>query len=166
MNVLKAIKSRRSIRKFKDRPIAENLVNEILEAGRWAPSGLNNQPWRFITVQDRETIKNISQFTKYGKVILDAPLLIAVFLDNAESYNRTKDLQAAGSCIQNMLLACHSLELGACWMGEILNKHAELEKFLGVGRNTELMAVLAIGYPDEKATGERVRLKDLVLRRT
>jgi nitroreductase len=77
-------------------------------------------------------------------------MLIAVFLDNSLSYDRTKDCQAIGACIQNMLLAVHSMGLGAVWLGEILKSKDKVLELIGGPSELELMAVLAIGYPAEK----------------
>lgn len=165
MDLMEIVKSRRSIRKFKTKPIPDDMVDKILDAGRWAPSGLNNQPWRFVVVQDKETVIKISENTKYKKIIMGAPLLIVIFLDNNAGYNHTKDVQAIGACIQNMLLMCRSLELGCCWMGEILNRRQEVEKLLEVPQAYELMAVLAIGYPDESGSSSRKELNELIFKK-
>lgn len=149
-DILQAIKGRRSIRTYtKDIP-PDNLINAVIEAGRWAPSGLNNQPWRFVIIRDTAKISAIAGFTKYFATVRSAPVLIVVFLDAERSYNRDKDLQAIGACIQNMLLAIGSLGLGACWLGEILNKRLQVSKYIGVPDTFELMAVLSIGYPKSK----------------
>lgn len=165
MEILKTIRARRSIRKYKKRKVEQKKITAILEAGRWAPSGLNNQPWRFVVVQDNNVIHELAECTEYSKIVLDAPLLIGVFLDQKASYNRSKDLQAIGACLQNMLLACHALKLGACWLGEILNQREKVEKICGVPNYFELMAVLSIGYPDKKGTSSRKDLQKLIFRR-
>lgn len=165
MELIEIIKSRRSIRRFKSKPVPNNLIDAILEAGRWAPSGLNNQPWRFIVVLKPELINKISEHTKYKSIVSAAPALIVVFLDNTAGYDRTKDLQAIGACIQNMLLMSHSLGLGSCWLGEILNKREKVERLLEVPKSYELMAVLAIGYPDESGESDRKDLNQLVFKR-
>lgn len=162
MEILKTIRARRSIRKYKKRKVEQKKITAILEAGRWAPSGLNNQPWRFVVVQDKDVIRELSECTEYSKIVLDAPLLICVFLDQKASYNRTKDLQAIGACLQNMLLACHALKLGACWLGEILNQREQVEKICGVPCHFELMAVLSVGYPDEQEKSTRKKLQSLI----
>lgn len=168
MELLEIIKSRRSIRNYKNKPVEEENITKILEAARWAPSGLNNQPWKFIIVQNSNIIKQISKFTKYSYIIEKAPSLIVVLLDKNLSYNREKDIQAIGACIQNMLLMCHSLGLGACWIGEILNRKEEVEKFLGIPNHLELMAVITIGYPyeeDIKTSSNRKNLEELIIKK-
>ncbi len=150
MDTFGLIKTRRSIRKFLQQPVAEETIDRIIEAGMWAPSGLNNQPWKFAVIKDRQLKKEISLLTHYSRIVTDADALIAVFLDTAESYDRTKDAQAVGACIQNMLLYIHSLGLGAVWLGEILKNKENVLKLVSGPDNLELMAVIALGHPDGK----------------
>ncbi len=158
------IKNRRSIRRFTDEPVPEEVVNKILEAGRWAPSGLNNQPWRFALVTDASLITEISELTRYSSIVKEAKVLIAVFLDNEVSYHRIKDAQAVGACLQNMLLEIHSLNLGGVWLGEIIKSDQELRKILGLGDALELMAVIALGHPGEKPKKvKRKTLQELIV---
>ena len=164
MNIIDIIKSRRSIRKFTSEPVSEELVETILEAGSWAPSGLNNQPWRFAVIRDAGLRQAISELTHYSKVVMTAQVLIAVFLDTEKSYHREKDIQAVGACLQNMLLEAHSLGLGAVWLGEIIRSNEQIKAILGLSRELDLMAVVALGHPDEKPKSvKRKALKDLVV---
>ena len=155
--------NRRSVREFTDKPVSKEDINTILNAGHWAPSGLNNQPWRFIVIRDRETIQKLSKCTHYSGIVAGAPLLIATYLDNETSYNRTKDIEAIGAAIQNMLLTCCELGLGGVWLGEILNKKEEVNSILGCPPDLELMAALAIGEPVPKErTSTRRALSEIV----
>ncbi len=162
-DLLHIISGRRSIRKYKNASVQDVMVKKILEAGRWAPSGLNNQPWRFLVVKDSRIKEKLSSFTKYANIIKNAPVVIVILMDTADSYNRQKDLMAMGACIENMLLETHSLGLGACWLGEILNKSNEVSGFLNLDRDLELMAVIAIGHPTQKPKSCRKPLKSLLL---
>ena len=140
------------------------MIGNILEAGRWAPSGLNNQPWKFAVIEDRGLNEEISRLTHYARVVKGAQVLIAVFLDNSEGYHRTKDVQAIGACIQNMLLETHSQGLGAVWLGEIIKSDKQIRDVLGLTSDLELMAVLAIGYPAENpGHGARKEIKNLII---
>ncbi len=166
LDILEIIKTRRSIRSFEETAISGELLENILEAGRWAPSGLNNQPWRFAIVSDPAVREKISGLTHYSGIVKNAPALIAVFLAGQECYNRTKDVQAIGACIQNMLLEAHSVGLGCVWLGEIIKSGEEIRKILDLGDDLELMAVLAIGYPRKKpGKVGRKELKDLIVSR-
>ena len=161
--VIDTILSRRSIRKFTEEPVDEEDIRTILEAARWAPSGLNNQPWKFIVIRDKGTMEELAGCTHYSKIVQNAPLLIAVYLDTETMYNRTKDIQAIGASIQNMLLACCDLDLGAVWLGEILNQSNKVNLILNCSDSMELMAVLAIGKASENGKSpSRKELKDLI----
>ncbi len=150
--MLEIIKTRRSVRKFSSRPVSDAAVEDILEAARWAPSGKNRQPWKFAVVRDSKVKKAISKCTDSGKIIRAADVLISVFLDTSVSCNRTKDVQAAGACIQNMLLAAHALGFGAVWLGEILKNSQEVAEILQAPGESELMAVIAMGYPARRGS--------------
>ena len=164
MQVERAVRQRRSIRKYSRRPLKNSDLCRILEAGRWAHSGLNNQPWKFKLIMDNRQKKGLAKFTRYSRIIEKAPTALCVFLDKAVAYNREKDIMAVGACIQNMLLQAYELGLGSCWLGEILNRRREAEKFLKIGQDYQLMAVITLGYGDERPDKPRRKsLKSLHL---
>ncbi len=148
--VLKIILARRSVREFLDKEVEDEKIYEILNAGRWAPSGLNNQGWRFIVVKEKKLLNDLARLTAYGSIIVNAPLCIAVFLDTKVVYDRIKDVQSVGACIENMLLAAQSMTLGTVWLGEILKNKDAARVLLEAPENFELMAVVAIGYPEDR----------------
>jgi nitroreductase len=164
-DILETIKSRRSVRKFKNKKLEEEKINKILTAGAWAPSGLNNQPWRFILVESQEYKNKLASLTKYGSIIKNAPVALLVYLDKASSYDREKDIMAIGACIQNMLLEAHSLGLGSCWLGEILKNKHKVNEIFDVDNRYELFAVIGFGYPSQSPVSARKQIKDLILKR-
>ncbi len=157
--VLKAIYSRRSVRDYTDEPVDDKIIREIIKAGMWAPSGLNNQPWRFAIVKDPNLKAKFEPLTKYSRIIKGAAVLLPVFVDKEAMYHPVKDHQAIGACLQNMLLAIHSLGLGGVWLGEILKSDKEIRELLGLGDNLELMAVIALGHPARR--DQKSRRKDM-----
>lgn len=162
---LEIIKNRRSVRRYKEALPKDDLIEKILQAASWAPSGLNNQPWRFLLLKDKKKKEAIAKFTKYADIIKGAPLVILIFMDTAESYNRDKDLMAIGAFIQNILLAAFSLGLATCWLGEILNKKEEVCRFLGIDEKLELMAAVTVGLSDEgRIKSTRKPLKELKIK--
>ncbi len=163
MKVDEVIKQRRTIRQYLDKVPGDEDIRRIIEAAIWAPSGLNNQPWKFQVLKD-DRKNGLAKFTKYARIIKDAPVAICVFLDNGATYNRDKDLMAVGACIQNILLQAYELGLATCWLGEIINKKQAVEKYLQADSDYELMAVIALGYADEEVTrGCRKNLKSFIL---
>ena len=167
MDTSEAIRTRRSVRRFRPDPVPPEVVTALLDAARWAPSGLNNQPWRFVIVESPGMRERLAACTKYGRVLRSAPLAVAVFLNTESSYHREKDIQAIGAAIQNLLLEAHSRGLGACWLGEILRRRQEVEAALEVPPELELMAVVAVGHPEPGAHGSpnRLPLEDLIVGR-
>jgi nitroreductase len=159
-----AIRQRRSIRRFSKEAVSDEAVDAVLDAGRWAPSGLNNQPWRFAVVRDSAVKEKLASLTRYGSVIRSAAVVIAVFFDTAQGYDRTKDLQSIGACIQNMLLAIHDLNLGGVWLGEILKSSSEVKSLVDAPDSYEFMAAVAMGHPEGKVPRAPARrpLADLV----
>lgn len=90
--------------------------------------------------------------------------MIIVCLDKDDSYDRDKDIMAVGACIENMLLQAHALGLGACWLGEILNKKIELAACLKLNKNLEVMAVVTLGAPLGSAVkGIRKSIAELII---
>lgn len=145
------IKTRRSVRSFVYKKIRRETILEVLEAARWAPSGNNNQPWKVCIVIHPTLKRMLSDLTKYGGTIEEAYVNFVIFLDLERGYDRTKDLQAIGAFIQNILLAVHSQEdLGAVWIGEIINRKEEVnEIFKFPVEKFELMGVVAMGIVDD-----------------
>jgi len=163
--ILEVIKNRRSIRKFEtDKEIPPNIIKEIILAGSFAPSGHNNQPWRFVIIRDNDKKQKLSQLTAYGNIVKSSNTLIAVFINHKHSYDRDKDLMAIGACIQNMLLYITSIGLGAVWLGEILKNKDKVREILDISADNELMALLALGYPAQnpKSPG-RKSVEELIL---
>ncbi len=150
--VFKAIFERRSIRRYTEEVPEREKILKIIEAGIWAPSGLNNQPWRFVIIWDKGVREKLAELTRYREVILGAKVLIAVFLDKKVMYHQIKDHQSAGACLQNMLLSAHALGLGACWLGEILKNEDKVKEVLGLNpEDYEMCALLSLGYPNDKS---------------
>lgn len=149
-DLLNLIKSRRSVRNFVYKKIDNQTIKEIVDCGRWAPSGRNSQPWKVCIVSHPTVKRMIAENSKYGGIIESAYLNYVIFLDLERGYDRVKDILAIGAFIQNMLLAVHAKGLGAVWIGEILkNKEKINEIFKLSPENYELMGVLTIGLIDE-----------------
>jgi len=163
--VLKAILERRSIRKYTDEPVSRDQITAILEAGRWAPSGLNNQPWRLLVIPKGDPRHaKLAECTKYAHIVNSSAACICVMLEKAAMYNEMKDHQGVGACIQNMLLAIHALGLGAVWIGQIINDQAASLGALGLTEDKyELEAVLTLGHPDQKGSSTRKELSEIML---
>ena len=153
MDVLEAIRSRRSIRKFKTDPIPDDLLIKILDAGRWAPSGSNIQPWLFIVVKDPKILKLVKMFSPglFG----DPPVVIAICSDKKRAFEvggeLARDYLTVTDCsmaAQNMMLAAHALGLGTCVIKSFSAQ--AIKKILKLPKHIEPELLLSIGYPDEQ----------------
>ena len=164
--MIREIERRHSVRNYIAEPIESEKIKEILQSGIYAPSGKNGQPWRFAVVQDnKELLCKIADCTIYKSFVSQADCLIVVFMDKTESYHYIKDCQAIGACIQNMLLAAEEIDLGACWIGEILNRDISVKNLLGISNRYELMAVIALGRKggEKESRTPRKPLEEAVL---
>ena len=126
---------------------------------------MNNQPWSFAIVRATEEKSGLSLLTAYSRIIKTSHVCICIFYNISKAYNRDKDLLAIGACIQNMLLAAHSIGIGSVWLGEILKRKDEVNALLGIDGNYELMAVIALGYPAEKPESSRKKASSLVIKK-
>jgi nitroreductase len=181
MNAMEAIAQRRSIRKFRDKPIPKETLEQILKAATQAPSGKNRQPWRFHVVQGdqraemvrimREGIAKVeaegvnSGSSKWSANIMEqAPVTVFVFNPYVEFDQELKlvgdvlmnivDVQSAGAAIQNMLLAALELGVGSLWICDVFYAYEELCTWLG--QTHQMIAAVALGYADE-SPGARPR---------
>ncbi len=156
---LEFVRSRKSIRNFVFSKIYKDTILEILEFGRWAPSGMNNQPWRVHVVMHEKVKTMMAEHTKYGNIIESAFINLVVFLDLEKCYHRVKDLQAIGAFMQNLLLGVHAQpNLGAVWIGEILNNSEKVNELFKLDpEKYELMGVIAIGEIDKALVPETTR---------
>ncbi|MCU0572094.1 MAG: nitroreductase family protein [Syntrophobacteraceae bacterium] len=162
--VLKAIFDRRSVRHFIEAPVEKELLMEALKAASWAPSGLNNQPWRFGVIRDPELKARLGGLTRYTNVLKSASVLVAFFLDRDSSYDYVKDCQAIGASIENFLLAVHAQDLGAVWIGEILKNKDEVQRILELPERLDLMAIVAVGHPAHRSQSSHRRpVEELIL---
>ena len=162
--VLEVIKSRRTIRRFKPNPIDEEKLQMILEAGRWAPSFSNLQPWRFIVIKDQGLKNALDKAARESVLHLginEAPVIILVGVDRR--IDPLHAIEAGAAATQNMTLAAHSLGLGAGWIG-IWGTEAEtaIQKILILPETTRLVSLLPIGYPMESPQGDRKPLEEFI----
>lgn len=149
MDVFEAIQKRRSVRKFTGEPIPREDLVKIVDAGRWAASGWNRQPWDFIVITRRETI---DQLLPAARWMDKAAAVIALVLDPSSEYWR----EDGSAAVQNILLACTALGYGACWLeGNTLPLEAQFKALLGVPEQKRLLTLIPVGVPAESPVKEK-----------
>jgi len=161
VDILNLLKSRRSIRVYQDKPIPQDLLLQILEAGRWAATAANLQPWHFIVVTDPETRKGIGEVARFFFVnshVGKAPVVIVVGFDTRKGEYGRYDSTLAGG---NMMTLASSLGLGTCWIGAF--DEPKVKEILEIPEPIEVIALITLGYPEEKAeVPPRVELEKIV----
>ena len=164
MDAIECIMNRNSIRSYSDKPVDDQIIRRIIEAGIAAPSGKNGQPWKFKIITERTFIEQISCLSLYGAWMKTASLFILCFLDNDCSYDYIKDIQSCGAAMQNMLLSACALGIGGCWVGEVLSKADIIKQLLSLDdKNIELMGLLTFGHKANKMPSSQRRHIDTFL---
>ena len=150
MDVLEAIKARRSVRSYDERDVEEDKLRQVLEAGRLAPSASNRQEWRFVAVRDSELRKKLVA-AAHGQVFVgEAPVVIAacaVRSDHLMPCGHPSHLVDVAIAIDHMTLAARELGLGTCWIGAF--DPDQVRGILGIPDDVEVIELLPLGYPTE-----------------
>ncbi len=164
MEVMEAIRRRRSIRNYEDKPVEEEKLNLILEAGRLAPSAANRQEWRYVVVRDQETRQKLMKAAKGQGFVGQAPVVIAAC---AETDNHVMScgqlcypIDVAIS-VDQMTLKAEEEGLGTCWVGAFYED--EVKKILGIPDDIRVVELLTLGYPaDIPPPRPRLPMSDIV----
>ncbi len=174
-DIIEMIKTRRCVREYKDDPVPDEEIKFLIDCARYAPSGFNMQPWSFLVITNKETMRRISESgkkamipllepikdtskqasgflvflkTKGTSMFYNAPVLV-IILGNKNAPTVDYDCAMAA---QNMMLAAHSRDIGSCWIGGVLPAlmNDELLKELGAPEGYKAVAPLIFGYPKGK----------------
>lgn len=144
MDALAAIAARHSVRKFDPKPIPRDVLEKIVDAGRLAPTARNEQPWEFVVVTDRGTLKRIADISDHGKFIADAGACIAVVCKGTKYY-----LEDGCAATENILIAATALGVQSCWVaGDKKPYGQDILALLGVPPQHHLVSLLALGHAD------------------
>lgn len=139
---LQFLKNRRTIRQFQTKIISDKEINMILEAGRWAPSASNRQPWEFLIIKDEMIKQELVKIARYGKFIKNAPIVIAII--GKIKQNPRWYIQDTTLVSMNMMLMAWALGIGTCWIGTMDREKAR--KVLNLDENHFVLTVLPMGY--------------------
>lgn len=152
MQTLEAINTRRSIRRYQDKKISEDIINELLSYAMSAPSAHNNQPWHFVVIDDKDKLIKIPTFSEYAQMCKEAPLAILVCADKKIENIEEYCIADCAAATQNLLLAIHEKGLGAVWTG-IYPREEKVRGFqdlINLPSHIMPVALIVIGYPAEK----------------
>ena len=163
MELLEAIKGRRSVRAFKQQDVPEETVEKLIDAARHAPSAGNIQPWEFVIVRNLEVKRKLARAALNQAFVEEAPVVIVVCANERRSsmgYGfRGKTLyciQDTAAATQNILLTAYSLGLGACWIGAF--NEDEAKQALNAPEGIRTVAIIPVGYSDETPSHRGIRL--------
>ena len=149
MNALEAIRRRRSVRTYTGEPIPKKDLEKIVDAGRLAATGSNQQPWDFIVVTDRAMIERLKVAAEWME---KAAAIIAVVMDPSSRWW----VEDGSAAVENMLIASTALGYGSCWLeGYTLPHEEEFKQLLDVPKEKRLLTLIPIGVPVEEPMGER-----------
>jgi nitroreductase len=154
MDVLEAIKGRRSIRAFKSDDVSPEIVKRLIDVARQAPSAGNIQPWEFIIVRELKIKRSLAEAALDQVFIEEAPVVVVVCANenrSSQGYGaRGKTLyciQDTAAAIQNILLFAYAIGLGTCWVGAF--REDEAREILKIPSGIRAVAIIPIGYPAE-----------------
>lgn len=149
---MEIIFKRRSIRKYTNQEISDDMIEKIIRAGMAAPSSHNEQPWQFIVIRDKNILYEIPKFHPYSKMLYEANTAIAVCGDLSDEKKRTFWVQNCSAATQNILLMSQSLGLGAVWLAIYPREERVkgIQQLLSLPEHIIPLSVVPLGYPAEK----------------
>lgn len=149
MEVYDAVRTRLTVRSFKPDPVPDDVVNKLLEAARLAPSSSNLQPWHFIVIRDRDTLRKIGRIASWGSWTADAPMGVAIAMGDTD-----RPELDAGRALQQMELVAWSEGLGTCFVDlRIEEENRAVKELLRIPEHMALITVLPFGYRHDNVTG-------------
>ena len=143
MDVFDGIRTLLAVRRYQDRPVPDTVVRKILEAGRLTGSAMNLQPWHFIVVQDRDTLRRLGALARSGPYVAEAPLAIVVVIDRT-GYA----VSDASRAIDSMMLTAWAEGVGSNWVG--FGNLEKVNALLGIPSDRDVLAILPFGYPADR----------------
>jgi nitroreductase len=158
MDVMEAIRLRQSVRSYQDKPVEEEKLKSILEAGRLAPSASNRQEWRYVVVKDKETRQKLAKAARGQSFVAEASVVIACCAETDNHLMRCGQLSYPidlAISIDHMTLKAVEEGLGTCWVGAF--NEEEVKKILGIPEKIRVVELLPLGYPTSPAAKEKSR---------
>jgi len=140
MQVFEAVRTVLAVRAYQDKPVPSEVIRRIIDAGRLTGSSMNRQPWHFIVVEKRDTLRQLAALARTGPYIAQAPLAVVVAIENTGSA-----VSDASRAIQAMILTAWSDGVGSNWVGFL--ELTEVKSLLGIPDDLEVLAILPFGYP-------------------
>ena len=154
MDAFDTIRTLLAVRSYQDTAVPDAVVSRIVEAGRLTGSGMNGQPWHFIVVRDRETLRQLGALASSGSYVAQAPLAVVVATDKSRFA-----VSDASRAIQSMMLAAWADGVGSNWVG--FGGLDRVKKVLDIPAGLDVLAILPFGYPARPVGQGKKRRKSL-----
>ncbi len=151
MDAIDAILTRRSIRRYRDEPLPDLVIYELIKAGMAAPSAGNEQPWHFIVIKDKDTLNRITGVHPHSQMLKEAPVAILICGDLTAEKHKGFWVQDCSAATENILVAARAKELGAVWLGIYPrdDRVNGLRRLLDIPDDVVPFALVPVGYPAE-----------------
>lgn len=156
---IKVLKERRSVREYLSKPIPKEVLEDIIDCGRLAPSARNLQPWLFVVVTEEEGKKKLGSLATYGKFITDAAACVAVFCEKDNNHL----LEDGAAATENIIIAARAYGIGSCWVAGYQRVYSEaVRKFLEVPEEYTLISLIPLGYFDTTSQRPKKSLDEVL----
>lgn len=158
MDAMEAILTRRSIRRYKSKPLPEETIKQLLDAAMSAPSAGNQQPWHYIVIRDRGILDEIPKIHPYAQMVKEAQVAIVICADLQAAKYKDFWPQDCAAATENLLLAAHALGLGTVWVGlyPVEDRMKPIRKLLAIPEPIVPFSLVPLGYPaEEKPRADR-----------
>ncbi|MEM2915056.1 MAG: nitroreductase family protein [Candidatus Bathyarchaeia archaeon] len=159
MNVIDSIRTRKSVRAYLDKPVEDEKLSTILEAGRLAPSASNRQEWRFIIVREPERRKKLAEAASGQTFVGEAPVVIVACAETDNHVMRCGQLSYpidVAIALDHISLAAVELGLGTCWIGSFDEKR--VKEILDIPEKIRVVELMTLGYPSDPSPAKKNRL--------
>lgn len=174
--MIREIETRRSIRKYKDQPVEEEKLQQILESARLAPSGSNTQPWHFIVVKTERSRKKLAEKSHNQHWMVTAPVFIVCVADirsrvnedvslvlneNSPQHEVKQIIRDTAIAAEHIVLAAENLGLGTCWIAWF--NQADIRPVLNIPPDKYVLSIITVGYADEQPKARpRKKSEDII----
>jgi nitroreductase len=159
MDVIDAIKARKSVRQYLERPVEEEKLKAVLEAARLAPSASNRQEWRFVVVRDPETRRRLAEAASGQSFVGQAPVVVVACAEIDGHVMRCGQLCYpidVAIALDHLSLAATELDLGTCWIGAF--NEQKVKEILGIPEEIRVVQLMPLGYPSDSSLTRKSRL--------
>jgi nitroreductase len=157
-NAIEALRARKSIRTYADRPIERHIIEEIVDCARLAPTAMNDQPWDFVVIRSKEELAKIPPMLGHAAFIANAAFAVLV-LTRDTSYG----VEDACAATENLLIAAAAHGIGSCWVAGNKQPYGPaVAKAFGAPDDRQLIAICSFGYPAEDPVVEKRSLSDVL----